>query len=199
LPAVVAADYVPSLAMIDSAAVPTKRWIRLAVPGDGERIGRIQVDSWRAAYVGLIPDAVLVGLSAEQRGAAWRGRLERPEAPERRCFVVEVDGAVLGFASTGPSRDQGADRGTAEVYALYLAPDAWGRGFGRVLFAAAVDDLGARGFSAVTLWVLGGNARARRFYEAAGMRPDGGAKVEVEGGAELPHLRYGLSVAPAAR
>jgi GNAT superfamily N-acetyltransferase len=80
-----------------------------------------------------------------------------------------------------------------------LAPDAWGRGYGRALFAVAVDDRGARGFSAVTLWVLGGKLRARCFYEAAGMRPDGGAKVEIEGGAELPHLRYRLSTMREAR
>jgi hypothetical protein len=43
----------------------------------------------------------------------------------------------------------------------------------------------------VTLWVLGGNVRARRFYEVTGMRPDGGAKVEVEGGAELPTCATG--------
>jgi len=30
------------------------------------------------------------------------------------------------------------------------------------------------------LWVLRGNARAIRFYEAAGFRLDGGAKVEGE-------------------
>jgi GNAT superfamily N-acetyltransferase len=185
--------------MTDNDAAPAIRWIRLAVPGDGEGIGRVQVDSWRAAYAGLMPDAVLAGLSAEQRGAAWRGRLERPEVPERRCFVVDVSAEVLGFASTGPSRDEGADRETAEIYALYLAPTAWGRGYGRALFAAAVDDLGARGFSAVTLWVLGGKLRARCFYEAAGMRPDGGAKVEIEGGAELPHLRYRLSTMREAR
>ena len=183
-----------SIAMNDDDAAPTRRWIRLAVPGDGESIGRVQVDSWRAAYAGLMPDAVLAGLSAQQRGAAWRERLEHPEVAERRCFVADVAGEVLGFASTGPSRDEGADPSTAEVYALYLAPASWGRGYGRALFAAAVDDLGARRFSAVTLWVLAGNVRGRRFYEAAGMRPDGRTKVEVEGGADLPHLRYGLSM-----
>jgi GNAT superfamily N-acetyltransferase len=174
---------------------PEPGTVRLAVPEDGDAIGRIQVESWRAAYAGLMPDAVLTGLSVEQRAAAWRERLERPEHPERRLFVIEGGGAVTGFASTGPSRDPGAEAGAAEVYALYLAPGVWRQGHGRALFAAAMDELRARGFTRVTLWVLDENERGRRFYEAVGMEPDGGAKVEVEGGADLPHTRYALGLA----
>jgi ribosomal protein S18 acetylase RimI-like enzyme len=173
--------------------------VRLAVPDDGEAVARVQVDSWRAVYAGVVPEVVLAGLSVEQRAAFWRGRIERPEVPERRLFVIEVVGSVVGFASTGPSRDDGAAPGTAEVYAIYLAPAAWGRGHGRALFAAAVGDLGARGFARVTLWVLAGNERGRRFYEAAGMRLDGGTKVEAEGGAELLQVRYALSLEDPAR
>ena len=173
--------------------------VRLAVPDDSDAVARIQVESWRTAYAGLMPETVLAGLSVEHRAAAWRGRLEHPEVLERRLFVIDVDGTVAGFASTGPSRDEGADTGTAEVYALYLAPAAWGRGHGRALFAAAVEDLRVRGFAQVTLWVLDGNARGRRFYEAAGMAPDGATKVEVEGGAGLPHARYARPLGDPAR
>ena len=44
----------------------------------------------------------------------------------------------------------------------------------------------------MTAWVLEGNARAQRFYEAAGMRLDGGRKVEVEEGADLDYVRHAL-------
>src|SRR6266498_2246427 len=36
-----------------------------------------------------------------------------------------------------------------------------------------VDDLRKAGDGYLTLWVLEGNTRARRFYERAGWRPDG--------------------------
>ena len=157
--------------------------VRLALPDDSNAIASVQVESWRAAYAGLMPEAVLAGLSVEHRARAWRGRLEHPEVLERHLFVTDVGGTVAGFANTGPSRDEGADAATAEIYALYLAPAAWRRGHGRVLFAAAVEDLRARGFARVTLWVLDGNARGRRFYEAVGMTPDGATKVE--GGGEI--------------
>lgn len=181
-----------------SSTHPAPAVIRLAVPADAETVARVQVESWRAAYAGLMPEAVLTGLDVGERTAAWRARIERPEIPERRLFVVEVAGKVEGFASTGPSRDDGAAPGTGEVLALYLAPAAWGQGHGRALFAAAVDDLRGRGFAEVTLWVLDGNTRGRRFYEAAGMKPDGVTKIEVEGGAELPHVRYALPLSDPA-
>jgi RimJ/RimL family protein N-acetyltransferase len=42
------------------------------------------------------------------------------------------------------------------------------------------------------LWVLEKNDRARRFYERAGMAPDGTHGVYTPGGstAELPEIRY---------
>ena len=190
-----------------AAAMSADPSIRHAVAADADAIARVQVASWRVAYAGLMPAALLAGLSVEQRAIGWRVRLESAQ-PEYRCFVMEGDAGaggdlaprqVLGFASSGPSRDGGADLDTLEVYAFYLDPRAWGRGLGRALFAAAIDDARRRGHPAATLWVLEGNARARRFYEAAGMRPDGAARIEVEEGVALPHLRYWLSLRPATR
>jgi len=174
--------------------------IRRAGPADAPAIARVQVASWRAAYAGLMPDALLAGLSIEQRAAGWRNRLEHRAPPSYRCFVLQGAGQeVRGFVSTGPSRDDDAAPSTVELYAFYLDPTAWGRGLGRALFAAAVSDLQDRGCGAITLWVLEGNARARRFYEAAGLEPDGAARIEVEEGAALPHLRYCLPPRPPPR
>ena len=43
--------------------------------------------------------------------------------------------------------------------------------------SAALVALRAAGFTTAMLWVLGTNARARRFYERRGWRPDGTSKV----------------------
>jgi ribosomal protein S18 acetylase RimI-like enzyme len=166
--------------------------IRLAVPGDAAALARVQVESWHAAYAGLMPAAVLDAFTFEARAPRWQAILTR-DAPEQRTLVITSGGLVAGFASTGPSRDEGAAPGVAELYALYLAPGSWGRGLGRTLFAAALEGLREQGYASVTLWVLDGNARARRFYEAAGMRADGAVKIEIEEGAELPHVRYRTS------
>lgn len=165
--------------------------VRLAAPADARDLAVVHVTGWRAAYAGLMPDRVLAALDVDEHERTWRARLDRP-APEERTLVVAIDGRAIGFAAIGPSRDSDHGPGDAEVYALYLDPGAWGRGLGRALFAAAVDDLRRRGHAAVSLWVLETNARARRLYEAAGMRADGGVKDEVVDGAPLPHVRYRL-------
>ena len=41
-----------------------------------------------------------------------------------------------------------------------------------------------------TLWVLRGNARARRFYEHSGWQPDGAGRVEQRFNATLDEVRY---------
>ena len=171
--------------------------VRLATLDDAEPIARAQVASWHAAYTGLIPEAVLAAYTVEVRTARWRAILAR-DAPEERTWVAPA-GHPLGFISLGPCRDEGAGPTVAELYGLYLDPSAWGGGLGRALFEAAAADCRARARSLLTAWVLEGNARARRFYEIAGMRPDGAHKIEMEQGAALPHVRYTLPLAPVAR
>jgi RimJ/RimL family protein N-acetyltransferase len=53
------------------------------------------------------------------------------------------------------------------------------------------------GYRELTLWVLERNSRARRFYEAAGLRPDGAAKQEMHPVVPvlLEEVRYRRSLA----
>lgn len=106
-------------------------------------------------------------------------------------WLVELGEGSVGFASFGPSRDEDAAPDTGELYAIYLAPEAWGKGAGRALLVRAEHELLATGFRAATLWVLEGNDRARRFYEAGGWGPDGRDQELTIGGVSLLELRYG--------
>jgi RimJ/RimL family protein N-acetyltransferase len=54
-----------------------------------------------------------------------------------------------------------------------------------------VDDLAARGYEAVVLWHFVGNDRAARFYERAGLSPDG-ARRRSRHGADEVRLRRPL-------
>jgi GNAT superfamily N-acetyltransferase len=112
-------------------------------------------------------------LTPARDAEAWEPVLR--DTPERaRVVVLEDRGALRGVAGAGPARDDDLDRTTTgELYALYVHPDAWGRGYGDALHATALDHLWAEGFSAAVLWVLEGNHRARRFYADRGWREDG--------------------------
>ncbi len=168
--------------------------IREATPADAPAIASVHVRSWRAAYRGQIPDETLDRMSVEDREATWREWLRDPR-PEQRAWVAEDGGRVVGFSSTAPTEDADAAPGAAEVYTIYLEPEAFGQGIGRALFAQAVDDLRDRGFRAATLWVLETNERARRFYEAAGWRPDGAVTTERIDCSNLPTVRYRVDLA----
>jgi GNAT superfamily N-acetyltransferase len=169
--------------------------IRPAVVGDAFAIAGLHIRAWQWAYRGLIPDEFLEDLPGhlDRRTRNWAQSIERP-APSDRIWVAEHGAAVVGLASTGLSRDEDAAATTAEVYAVYLEPEVVGTGMGRRLFAHAVDDLRFRSYAAATLWVLEGNHRARRFYEAAGWRADGATKVEERAGFELHEMRYRIGL-----
>jgi ribosomal protein S18 acetylase RimI-like enzyme len=176
--------------------------VRLATPDDAPTIAGIHIRAWRAAYRGVVPDAILDGLSLEPRTAWWRASIERQAgeshavsaAPPDRTWVAETDDGILGFASSGAGRDESAPppAGSGEVYAIYLEPDAIGRGHGQALFAHAVSDLTSRGADPIVVWVFEANGVARRFYEAAGFHADGARSTIDFDGVPLDEIRYRL-------
>lgn len=165
--------------------------IRPATSTDAPVLAAVHVRSWQWAYRGQVPDAYLdhLGATLGERTRARRTQLEQMP-PEYRCWVAEQSGNLLGFATTRPSEDDDAAPLTAEVLALYLDPEAVGKGVGRALLRFAVADFRRRGFRRATLWVLESNERARRFYEAAGWAPDGARKSEERPGFFLDEVRY---------
>ena len=165
--------------------------IRPAAVDDAEALARLHVRSWQWAYRGQLPDEFLDRMpdSMDRRIDARRAQLtDLP--PDYRVWIAEQAGQIVGFAVTEPSRDADVPLSTAELSMIYLEQEAAGKGIGRQLFAHAVEDLRQRGYAQAILWVLETNSRARRFYEAAGWRADGGSKTEERPGALLREVRY---------
>ncbi len=168
-----------------------ERRIRPAEPGDAAEIAALHLRAWQWAYAGLLPASYLDVLPTHlgERERLWQGWLAQP-APSVRTWVAAKDGRIVGFVTMGPSGDADATPSTGEVRAIYLDREVVGTGFGRALFRRAQDELRQQGFRDATLWVLETNARARRFYEAAGWQPDGATKTEQIGGTDVREVRY---------
>jgi GNAT superfamily N-acetyltransferase len=164
--------------------------VRSAEAGDEVAIAEVHVRTWQAAYRGLIPDVYLDGLSVSKRRDSWREIINEFDTPATGAFVALHGSDVVGFVHFCPSRDDHADRDVGEITAIYVHPEHWGEGIGRVLIGRALDSLGEAGFSSATLWVLDGNERACRFYEASGWTTDGATKADDRGDFSLFEVRY---------
>jgi len=161
--------------------------LRRAEPEDAIAVARVHVRSWQVAYRTLIPDDYLDGLRPEDRAARYDFAALDPLKPQ--TILAVEDGSILGFATTGPSRDPDLqDHG--ELYALYVDPRQWGRGIGTALISAARARLSELGFDKAVLWVLTGNLRAERFYRADRWAPDGVSRTDTTRGIAIDEVRY---------
>ncbi|MGH8160887.1 MAG: GNAT family N-acetyltransferase [Gammaproteobacteria bacterium] len=167
--------------------------IRPAVPDDAMAVARVHVRAWQVAYRGLMPDEYLDALSPEDRARRYDFTGLDPTRP--KSLVAVDEDAILGFATVSAARDEDA-AGEGELCALYVEPDWWGRGVGRALGPAARSELYGLGFRKAMLWVVSGNARAQRFYQADGWTPDGLHRVRQVWGLGLDTVRYNRTLTP---
>ncbi len=166
--------------------------IRQARLGDARAIGRIEVETWRTTYAGILEDRVLLGMSEERQTASWSGFLRHRPGD---VWVAQQDGkGLVGFGNCGRQRVPGLGY-AGEVYTLYVLPDLQGCGFGRSLLMALFARLIDCGHRSALVWVVRANP-ARFFYERLGGKlalartlPVGGKPVEAVG--------YGWSDLPA--
>ncbi|MFD4562614.1 GNAT family N-acetyltransferase [Streptomyces sp. NPDC058469] len=163
--------------------------IRPMTFADCDRVSKIRVLGWQFAYRGLMPQPFLDALSATADAERRRARLAQGD--DSVVNLVATRGAeLIGWAALGPYRDGELRTEDAELYALYLDPQHVGTGAGRALVQEALRQCATLGHDRVLLWVVRGNARARRFYERAGFRTDGAEEpYEVEG-VLVPEVRY---------
>ncbi len=157
--------------------------VRPARSLDAPALARVQVDSWRESYRGIIPQAYLDGLSYSAHERQWRRTL----GARGWGFLAVWQGQIVGLASGGRCRSLKGFSG--ELYVLYLLRGYQGRGIGRALFDAVHHELARRGHADTMVWVLADNP-ARGFYERLGGELAGEASCVI-GGARLREVAYG--------
>jgi ribosomal protein S18 acetylase RimI-like enzyme len=162
--------------------------IRPAMPADAAGLARVHVDSWRATYRGIVPDAHLDQLAYEPRARRWAAQLEETGSTDFTDVVELPSGQLVGFATSGPERE-GDPIYRGELYGIYLLPAHQRQGIGRRLAARAAERLAAAGIRSLLVWVLEANA-ACRFYEALGGQRLRESPITI-GGAPLVKVAYG--------
>ena len=120
--------------------------------------------SWQESYAGIVDAGYLAQMtleSCEEKAFRWRDNI----------FVAKDGERVVGFAGYGKSREED---GAGEVFAIYVLEEYQRRGVGYALMQKALALLGD--CRIVCVWVIKANAKAIRFYERVGFRPDGEEK-----------------------
>lgn len=141
--------------------------MRPAVLSDAEAIGRVHFHAWQETYTGLLPAGIMDRLSEERSAGIFR------REGCRNIFAAVLDGEIVGFCGYGLWRGEDARPTQGEVVGLYVLQRAQRRGIGTRLLRTALNTLDRQGCTTAALWVLGSNARAIRFYQAAGFRDTG--------------------------
>ena len=145
---------------------------------DGELVSlsRQFTASYRAAYVGLMDENYLSSLKEDHWVPILRESLDRGDI----CLVAEEGNILLGAAVCG--RAQGEDGlPYADFHAIYLVPEAIGRGVGHGLYTALERSVQERGLERIVLELLTENHRAAAFYRAHGYKKTAAFTVEENG------------------
>jgi ribosomal protein S18 acetylase RimI-like enzyme len=164
--------------------------IRAARLDDAGPIARLDVETWQAAYAGILGTPYLAGLSPARREIGWANLIRRDASSVR--VAIGADGNVVGFGTCGASR--GDPDFTSEVFTLYVGPDWQSQGIGRSLLLAMFDRLAGLGHRSVVIWVLRENP-ARFFYQRLGGK-EVRRKLLPFNGSEVAALGYGWSDLP---
>jgi GNAT superfamily N-acetyltransferase len=140
--------------------------VRKAQREDAAAIARVNVDTWRSAFCGIISDDFLNALSYEDREKHFRDYIDQTEELSFACVAEDEQGEVLGFVIGGRER-MGIIPYAGEIYALYVLQSWQNKGIGRMLVKAAAGQLFQSGISSLMLWTLESGS-ACGFYEMLG-------------------------------
>ena len=157
--------------------------IRYIEPTDNRiAISEIYEKSWKYAYNGIIPQDYLNSIPKGK----WASNSDNPS---RKTLICIVNDSLIGTSSFGKSRfEKFSDWG--EIISIYLLPDYFGKGYGKLLLQAAISELEKMGYKNIFLWVLMDNIRARNFYERFGFSRTDDYLDDNIGGKELQEIRY---------
>lgn len=163
--------------------------------GHGVTIRRIEPGEWAAwrdlRLRSLRDSPESFGSTHEREAAlepeAWRERTEAlARGGDRALFVAARGGALVGCGGVVVTPES-----SAEIFAMWVAPEARRSGLGERLLRALVAFATAHGARTIRLLVLPGNQPALRLYRRFGFR-ETGARRPVERDPELRAVELAL-------
>lgn len=105
-------------------------------------------------------------------------------------YVAEIDGVVVGWAALSPTSSRCVYEGVVES-SVYVSTSAHGKGVGRALMTALIDDCEAQGYWTIFAGIFRENVASCRLHESLGFRLIGyNERLGQHGGVWRDVLRY---------
>jgi ribosomal protein S18 acetylase RimI-like enzyme len=140
--------------------------VRKATVADSAGLAKVQVDSYRIAYAGILPQDYLDQFTYAEQEQDWRELLST--GLDGLLYVAESqEDEITGYALGRPGVTD-ITPFDSELVALHGLQPFQGKGIGRQLAKAMAAQLKEAGCTSMMLWVLADNQRARQFYEKLG-------------------------------
>ncbi|MFI7409898.1 GNAT family N-acetyltransferase [Streptomyces sp. NPDC049627] len=136
-------------------------YIRVALPDDEEELSLLDRSTW----------STLHAVSPQPR-PPYPPFFDERHAPGDH-LVAELDRRIVGYVRLGFPTPLASNAHVRQIQGLAVADEARGRGVGRALIRAAVEEARRRGARRLTLRVLGHNTAARKLYESEGFVVEG--------------------------
>jgi mycothiol synthase len=137
--------------------------VRPATSADADDIGRVQVETWRAAYADILPQETIDAFDIGVRQDMWREGLGRTPRPGSATFVALAGDEIVGYS--GLVR---LDDATAEDGLTVVRRDWRRRGLATALKRAEIAWAAANGVRELVTWTQRGNDGMRAVNEQLG-------------------------------
>ena len=160
--------------------------IREANERDLLSIGKVQVESNRSTYVGIMPEDYLNNLSYESKASEWKEKLFSDKSTQFMYVAENYDSNIVGFSSGSLFRTN--DLFEREIYSIYILKEFQHKGIGRLLVDVMINKYIENSVSSVVLWTLQDNP-SRLFYEKLGGKIVDKRLID-RGGKELQQIAY---------
>jgi GNAT superfamily N-acetyltransferase len=144
-------------------------------------IGAEEWRAWRELRLRALaesPDAFrsTLGEVSSRPDDHWMEEVRRTAGhPDGELWIAELDGVPAGQAFSR------MDGNSVHIGAMWVAPEARGRGIGRALLEATEDWGRKRGSTRALLSVTAGNSPAEQLYRASGYERTGGVEPLRDG------------------
>ena len=124
---------------------------------------RVNVLAWKQSYKGIVNDDFLNLINTEEE---IQKIIDSVRKNLKKGFILYVDGKPVGMCCIGSSR-QDKYKDIGELQAIYLLDEVKNKGFGKILYNKAVEELKKMGYKSMVIGCLKENP-SNEFYKHMG-------------------------------